>query len=417
MKINNNNSVIEEPIVDTVAQLERINQALAAFKEGEFVIIRDDEGRENEGDLCLPAQFCTPEKVNFILSNARGEFCVSVDDAICKRLELNQQVSNNTAQFGTGFTVTVDWIHGGTGVSVTDRASTARALANPNTKPSDLARPGHVHPVHAMPGGVFKRVGQTEGSTDLARLAGLEPAVVMVEILAPDGTMLRGEALEEYAKNLGCPLISIADLIHYRMTKERWIKRIDQAKLPTSFGYFDILAYETLDGSESHIALTKGEILPDKPVLVRMHSECLTGDALTSMRCDCRDQLHHAMKEIQKEDVGVLVYLRQEGRGIGLVNKIRAYHLQDLGLDTVDANLQLGFPVDKRDYGVGAQILRDLNVTKIKLMTNNPKKLIGLRGYGLEIVERVQMPFDSFCNTFNSKYIKTKHDRLGHLDQ
>lgn len=401
--------------VDPAAQIERINQAIAAFKEGEFVIIRDDEGRENEGDLCLPAQFCTPDKVNFILSHARGEFCVSITDEISKRLDLAPQVSVNTAQFGTGFTVTVDWIHGGTGVSAIDRASTARALANPNTKPADLARPGHVHPVKAMPGGVFKRVGQTEGSTDLARLAGLEPAVVMVEILAPDGTMLRGEALEEFAKELGCPLVTIADLIQYRMTKERWIKRIDQAHLPTSFGHFEIIGYETLDGSESHIALTKGKITPDKPVLVRMHSECLTGDALTSLRCDCRDQLHYAMKEIQKEDVGVLVYLRQEGRGIGLVNKIRAYHLQDEGLDTVDANLMLGFPADKRDYGVGAQILRDLNVTKIKLMTNNPKKLIGLRGYGLEIVERVQMPFDSFCNTFNSKYIKTKHDRLGHL--
>jgi 3,4-dihydroxy 2-butanone 4-phosphate synthase/GTP cyclohydrolase II len=397
-------------------RIRKVNDAIEEMKRGNFVILVDDESRENEGDLVMAAERVTPDAVNFMLKNARGLFCVPLPPERIRELQLEMMVDNNTERHGTAFTVSVDARYNtATGISAHDRAQTVKSLIDQNTKPDDLLRPGHVFPLRAAPGGVLKRVGQTEGSTDLARLAGLYPAAVICEIMNDDGTMARMPDLEKFSKRHGIMIVSVADIVHFRMVHDQIIRRVDTAELPTIFGDFRIISYDSEITAEDHVALVKGDIQPDKSVLVRMHSECLTGDVLGSLRCDCRAQLHYALEMIAHEGVGVLVYLRQEGRGIGLKDKIRAYHLQDRGLDTVDANIRLGLPIDKRDYGVGAQILRDLGVRKIRLLTNNPKKMVGLEGYGLEIVERVPFPSEVICTTENKKYLRTKKEKMGHL--
>jgi len=397
-------------------RIKRVLDAIEEIKRGKFVILVDDESRENEGDLVMAAERVTPEAVNFMLKHARGLFCVPLPPERIRELSLDMMVDNNTERHGTAFTVSVDARHDtATGISAHDRAQTVKTLISPDTKPDDLLRPGHVFPLRAAPGGVLKRVGQTEGSTDLARLAGMYPAAVICEIMNEDGTMARMADLRKFSEKHGIIICTVADIVHFRMVHDLIIRRVDSAELPTIFGDFTVIGYDCNITGEDHVALVKGEIEPDKSVLVRMHSECLTGDVLGSVRCDCRAQLHYAMKMIAEEGVGVLVYLRQEGRGIGLKDKIRAYHLQDRGLDTVDANIRLGLPVDKRDYGIGAQILRDLGVRRIRLLTNNPKKMVGLEGYGLEIVERVPFPSEVISTTENKKYLRTKKERMGHL--
>ncbi len=394
--------------------LDKIEDAIEAFRNGEFVIVVDDEDRENEGDLIIAAEKVTPDHVNFMLTNARGELCAPLSISRCEQLGLTHQVDNNTSMLGTPFTITVDKLDGcTTGVSVHDRAATIRALADPNARPEDFGRPGHVHPLYAQDAGVLRRAGHTEAAIDLARLAGLQPAASLIEILNPDGTMARLPQLREKADQWGLRLISIKDLITYRLQKESLVEEGVEVDLPTEWGHFRLIPFRQKSNGLEHIALIKGDITAsDEPVLVRVHSSCATGDIFGSMRCDCGDQLHKAMQMIEKEGKGAIVYLNQEGRGIGLMDKIRAYKLQEEGLDTVDANLHLGHKADERDYGVGAQILRLLGIQKMRLITNNPVKRIGLEGYGLTVTENV--PIEVAPNKYNRRYMATKKTRMGH---
>lgn len=395
--------------------LNTIDEAIQEFKNGNFVIVVDDEDRENEGDFIIAAEKITPEKVNFMISNGRGELCAPISEDRCAELELDMQVVTNTSLHETPFTITVDLIGSGctTGVSMYDRATTIKALADPNTKPSDLARPGHIHPLRARNRGVLRRAGHTEAAVDLARLAGFAPAAALIEIINPDGTMARLPQLLEIAKKFNLKIVSIKDLIAYRLKQDSIVEKGVEVDLPTKYGHFRLIPFRQKSNGLEHVALIKGEWKDNEPILVRMHSSCATGDIFGSMRCECGDQLHQAMQTIEKEGKGVVVYLSQEGRGIGLMNKIAAYKLQEEGLDTVDANIQLGFKADERDYGVGATILHELGVSKIKLMTNNPKKRVGLEGYGLEIVENI--PIEIPVNQYNEHYMQTKKDKMGHL--
>ena len=390
-----------------------IEAALADFKEGKFVIVVDDEDRENEGDFITSAELITPEKVNFMLQNGRGVLCAPITMSRAEELALPHQVEENTSMLGTPFTVTVDLLEGcTTGVSAHDRAATIRALADPTTKPTDLGRPGHINPLYAQDRGVLRRAGHTEAAIDLARLSGLQPAAALIEILNEDGTMARMPQLELVAKKHGIRIITIRDLIAFRLERESLVERGTEALLPTQYGDFHIIPFRQKSNGLEHVALVKGEWTTDEPLLVRMHSSCMTGDIFGSKRCDCGDQLHQSMEMIEKEGKGVVVYLSQEGRGIGLMNKIAAYKLQEQGDDTVDANIHLGFQPDEREYGVGAQILRSLGVGKIRLISNNPVKRVGLESYGLEIVDNV--PIIIRPNEYNKEYLETKRVRMGH---
>ena len=395
-------------------KLNTIEEAIEDFKAGKFVIVVDDEDRENEGDFIMAAEKITPEHVNFMLKNGRGVLCSPITEDRCKELNLDMQVHDNTSLLGTPFTVTVDLLGKGctTGVSMYDRAMTINALADPNTKASDLGRPGHINPLRARNGGVLVRAGHTEAAVDLARLAGLYPAGALIEIINDDGTMARLPQLMKVAEKFGLKIVTIKDLIAYRVAHETLIRKEEEVALPTQWGNFRLIAYTQLDNNATHLVLKKGEWKEDEAVLVRVHSCCATGDIFGSCKCDCGDQLHNAMQMVEKEGKGLIVYMSQEGRGIGLVNKLRAYHLQEQGFDTVDANLKLGFKADERDYGIGAQILRDLGVTKMRLITNNPVKRSGLEGYGLTIEETVPIVIEP--NPYNQKYLKTKQDRMGH---
>ena len=394
-------------------KLSTIEEALVDFKEGKFVIVVDDEDRENEGDFITAAELITEEKVNFMLKHGRGVLCAPITITRANELELERQVQTNTSMLGTPFTVTVDLLDGcTTGVSTHDRAATIRALADPNRKPTDFGRPGHINPLYAQDRGVLKRAGHTEAAIDLARLCGLQPAAALIEILNEDGTMARMPQLKLVAKEHGMKIITIKDLIAYRLKQESLVEKGVEADLPTEYGHFHIIPFRQKSNGLEHIAIFKGEWSVEEPVLVRMHSSCMTGDIFASKRCDCGDQLHQAMQMIEKEGKGVIVYLQQEGRGIGLMNKIAAYKLQEEGEDTVEANLHLGFQADERDYGVGAQILRELGIGKIRLISNNPVKRVGLEGYGLDIVENV--PVIITPNEYNRKYLETKKLRMGH---
>ncbi len=392
-----------------------INEAVEDIKNGKMVILVDDEDRENEGDLCMAAEYVTPKAVNFMARYGRGLICLSMAVELADRLNLPLMTTNNKSQFGTAFTVSIEARTGvTTGISAKDRATTILAAVADDAKPEDLVSPGHVFPLRARKGGVLVRTGQTEGSVDLARLAYLQPAGVICEIMKEDGSMARMPDLEIFAKEHDMKIVTIADLIDFRMQHERLIKRVAEATLPTKYGgEFKIIVYENDVDEMKHIALVKGDIKPEDEVLVRVHSECVTGDLFGSLRCDCGDQLHKAMEMVDKEGKGVIVYMHQEGRGIGLANKIKAYNLQENGRDTVEANLELGFKNDLRDYGIGAQILVDLGVKKMRLMTNNPKKIVGVEGYGVKVVERV--PIEIKPNEDNVRYLKTKRDKMGHL--
>lgn len=393
-------------------KLDSIEDALKDFREGKFVIVVDDEDRENEGDLIMAAEMITPEKVNFMLKNARGVLCVPVTLSRADELDLPHQVSDNTSMLGTPFTVTVDKLEGcSTGVSAHDRAATIKALADPNSTPQTFGRPGHINPLYAQDNGVLRRSGHTEAAVDLCKLAGCFPAGVLMEIMNEDGTMARMPDLQKRAKEWGMKIISIKDIIAYRLKKESSIEVGDEVALPTQYGTFRLIPFSQANGLEN-MALIKGSWKEDEPILVRVHSSCATGDILGSKRCDCGEQLHKAMEMIEKEGKGVIIYMQQEGRGIGLMNKIAAYKLQDEGLDTVEANIHLGFRPDERDYGCGAQMLRHLGVHKMRLMTNNPTKRVGLEAYGLEITENV--PIEIAPNKFDYRYLKTKRDRMGH---
>ena len=394
-------------------KLSTIEEAIDDFRKGKFIIVVDDEDRENEGDFIIAAEMITPEKVNFMLKNGRGVLCVPITLSRCKELQLDPQVNTNTSLLGTPFTVTVDKIEGcTTGVSAEDRAATIKALADPSSRPETFARPGHINPLYAQDKGVLRRAGHTEAGIDMARLAGLNPCAALIEIMNEDGTMARMPQLIEIAKENNLKIISIRDLIEYRLRKESIVERGEEVDMPTEYGHFRLIPFMQKSTGLEHIALIKGEWKEDEPILVRVHSSCMTGDIFGSKRCDCGAQLHHAMELIEKDQKGVIVYLNQEGRGIGLMNKMKAYKLQEEGMDTVDANLCLGFKADERDYGVGAEILRQIGVHKMRLITNNPVKRIGLESYGLEIVEIVSCEIEP--NNYNSKYLHTKAERMGH---
>lgn len=394
-------------------KLSTIEEALADFKEGKFIIVVDDEDRENEGDFITAAEMITPEKVNFMLTNGRGVLCAPITISRSEELELPHQVSDNTSILGTPFTVTVDKLEGcTTGVSAHDRAATIRALADPNSKPTDFGRPGHINPLYAQDKGVLRRAGHTEAAVDLARLSGLQPAAALIEILNEDGTMARMPQLQKVAQKFGLKIIAIRDLIAYRLKQESMVERGPEVDMPTIYGHFQDITFRQKSNGLEHVALIKGTWEPDEPILVRVHSSCVTGDIFGSQRCDCGAQLHESMRMIEKEGKGIVLYMNQEGRGIGLFNKMKAYKLQEEGLDTVDANTHLGFLPDEREYGVGAQILHDLGVHKMRLLTNNPVKRVGLEAYGLEIVENV--PIEVGITPYNEKYMHTKKDRMGH---
>ena len=394
-------------------KLNTIEEAIADFREGKFVIVVDDEDRENEGDLIVAAEKITPEQVNFMLKHARGVLYVTITISRCKELELPHQVDTNTSVLGTPFTVTVDKLEGcSTGVSIHDRAATIRALADPTSTPETFGRPGHVNPLYAQDKGVLRRAGHTEACIDMARLAGLYPAAALMEIMSEDGTMARLPELRKMADEWGLKLISIRDLIAYRLKQESLVEKGVEVDMPTEYGHFRLIPFRQKSNGLEHIAIIKGDIKEGEPVLVRVHSSCATGDIFGSMRCDCGEQLHKALQMIEKEGKGAVVYLNQEGRGIGLMEKMKAYKLQENGVDTVEANILLGHQADERDYGVGAQILRSIGVTQKRLLTNNPVKRVGLESYGLSIVENV--PIEITPNKYNERYLKTKKDRMGH---
>ena len=405
MNSNNNTNPI---------RLDRIEEAIDDIRAGKIIVVVDDEDRENEGDFVCAAEKMTPEMVNFMIREGRGLMCAPLTQERCNALELEMMVNNNTATHSTPFTVSVDLLGHGctTGISASDRAKTIQALVNPNTTPDELGRPGHIFPLRAVEGGVLRRTGHTEATVDFAKLAGLQPVGVLIEILNEDGTMARLPELRQIADKFDLKLVSIKDLIAYRLRKESLIEREISVDMPTEWGDFDLTAYRQINTGELHLALVKGTWEKDEPILVRVHSSCATGDIFGSCRCDCGPQLHAAMQMVEREGKGVVLYMNQEGRGIGLVNKLKAYKLQEAGLDTVEANLALGFQMDERDYGVGAQILRDLNVSKIKLISNNPKKRVGLMGYGLEIVDTVSI--EVTANPHNESYLRTKQDKMGH---
>ncbi len=395
-------------------KLNSIEDAIADIREGKVIIVVDDADRENEGDFLVASHHATPEVVNFMATHGRGLICISLTEERCQELNLPMMVNQNTASHETAFTVSVDLLGHGctTGISASDRSKTIKALIDPQTKPEELGRPGHIFPLRAKTGGVLRRAGHTEASMDLARLAGLEPSGVIVEIMNEDGSMARLPELIKLAEKWSMKIISIEDLIKYRIQKESLIERMVEVSMPTAFGEFNMVAYRHTETGQEHLALTKGSWEKGEPVLVRVHSSCMTGDIFGSCRCDCGPQLHKAMEMIEQEGKGVILYMNQEGRGIGLLNKLKAYKLQEQGLDTVEANLELGFKMDERDYGVGAQILRDLGVCKMRLMTNNPTKRAGLIGYGLEIVDRI--PIEIAPNQYNKHYLETKRDKMGH---
>jgi 3,4-dihydroxy 2-butanone 4-phosphate synthase / GTP cyclohydrolase II len=394
--------------------LDKIEDAIEDIKNGKLVIVVDDEDRENEGDFITSAKNVTPEIINFMSKYGRGLICMPISEQRCEELQLDLMVNKNTALHATPFTVSVDLLGHGctTGISAHDRAKTVQAILNPKTKPEDLGRPGHIFPLRAKNGGVLRRTGHTEATIDLAKLAGHGEAGVLVEIMNEDGSMARLPQLRAIADKHGLKLISIKDLIAFRLQQETLIKEEVRVKMPTKYGEFELITYTQLNTGEVHMALKKGDWKKDEPILVRVHSSCMTGDILGSLRCDCGDQLHAAMKMVEAEGKGLVLYMNQEGRGIGLLNKLKAYKLQEGGMDTVEANLSLGFSMDERDYGVGAQILRKLNISKIKLISNNPKKRAGLLGYGLEIIDTV--PIEIASNIHNEKYLKTKRDKMGH---
>ncbi|MCL6747438.1 bifunctional 3,4-dihydroxy-2-butanone-4-phosphate synthase/GTP cyclohydrolase II [Prevotella sp. TCVGH] len=394
-------------------KLATIEEAIKDFKEGKFVIVVDDEDRENEGDLIMAAEMITPEKVNFMLKNARGVLCAPITLSRCEELDLPRQVVDNTSVLGTPFTVTIDKLEGcTTGVSAHDRAATIKALADPKSTPQTFGRPGHINPLYAQDNGVLRRSGHTEAAIDLCRLAGLYPVGALMEIMNEDGTMARMPELQKLAKQWGMKIISIGDLIAYRLQKESIIDVGEEVEMPTQYGSFHLIPFRQQSNGLEHMALVKGTWNPDEPILVRVHSSCATGDIFGSQRCDCGEQLHKSMQLIEKEGKGVVIYMQQEGRGIGLMNKIAAYKLQEEGYDTVDANIHLGFKPDERDYGCGAQMLRHLGVRKMRLLTNNPVKRVGLEAYGLEITEIV--PIETTPNKYNERYLKTKQNRMGH---